>query len=64
MYAIRSYYVFDTRLAAGFASLPSTLSLANLIHELLDISLPKTETRTNWLQRPLEEKQVERNNFV
>lgn len=51
--------IFDTRLAAGFANLPSTLSLGNLIHELLDIDLPKTETRTNWLQRPLEEKQVE-----
>ena len=51
--------VFDTRLAAGFASLSSTLSLANLIAELLDITLPKTETRTNWLQRPLDAKQVE-----
>lgn len=51
--------VFDTRLAAGFANMASTLSLCNLIHELLDITLPKTETRTNWLQRPLDEKQVE-----
>lgn len=51
--------VFDTRLAAGFASMSSTLSLSNLIHELLDIDLPKTETRTNWLQRPLDEKQVD-----
>lgn len=50
--------VFDTRLAAGFANLPATLSLGNLVHELLDIDLPKTETRTNWLQRPLDEKQV------
>lgn len=51
--------VFDTRLAAGFADLSSTLSLCNLIKELLDISLPKTETRTNWLQRPLKEQQIE-----
>ncbi|WP_163339714.1 ribonuclease D [Desulfopila sp. IMCC35008] len=51
--------VFDTRLAAGFADLPSTLSLCNLIKELLDINLSKTETRTNWLQRPLKEQQVE-----
>lgn len=50
--------VFDTKLAAGFADLPSTLSLGNLIKELLDISLAKTETRTNWLQRPLDAKQV------
>lgn len=51
--------IFDTRLAAGFADLPATLSLGKLIHELLDIDLTKTQTRTNWLQRPLSEKQVE-----
>jgi len=51
--------VFDTRLAAGFASLTSTLSLANLVLELLEIELPKSETRTNWLQRPLEERQID-----
>ena len=51
--------VFDTRLAAGFATMPSTLSLCNLIKELLDIELPKTETRTNWLQRPLDPKQID-----
>ncbi len=51
--------VFDTRLAAGFAGLPATLSLSNLIKELLDIELAKTETRTDWLQRPLDEKQID-----
>lgn len=51
--------IFDTRLAAGFSDLPATLSLCNLIKELLDIELPKTETRTNWLKRPLDEKQIE-----
>lgn len=51
--------VFDTRLAAGFASMSSTMSLGNLTRELLDIDLPKTETRTNWLQRPLDPKQVQ-----
>lgn len=51
--------IFDTRLAAGFSCLSSTLSLGSLIQELLDISLPKTETRTNWLQRPLTTEQIE-----
>ena len=51
--------IFDTRLAAGFAGLSSTISLANLIKDLLDIDLPKTETRTNWLKRPLHHKQIE-----
>ncbi len=50
--------IFDTRLAAGFAGLPATLSLSNLIKKLLEIDLPKTETRTNWLQRPLDKKQI------
>ncbi len=51
--------IFDTRLAAGFAGLPSTISLSQLISELLDTSLNKSETRTNWLKRPLTEKQLE-----
>ncbi len=51
--------IFDTRLGSGFAGLSSTLSLANLAKKLLDIELPKSQTRTNWLQRPLKEKQIE-----
>lgn len=51
--------IFDTRLAAGFSNLSATLSLGNLIKELLDINLPKNETRTNWLQRPLTENQIQ-----
>ena len=50
--------IFDTRLAAGFSGLPSTISLANLSNVLLDIELSKSQTRTNWLHRPLDEKQV------
>ncbi len=51
--------IFDTRLAAGFGGLSSTLSLGALIERLLDIRLKKTETRTNWLKRPLDQKQTE-----
>lgn len=50
--------IFDTRLAAGFSNLSATLSLGNLIKELLDIDLSKDETRTNWLQRPLTDDQI------
>ncbi len=50
--------IFDTRLAAGFSGLSSTLSLANLIDQLLDIQIDKSATRSNWLQRPLSEKQL------
>lgn len=51
--------IFDTRVAAGFAGYPSTISLVRLIIDLLDIDLPKTETRTNWLKRPLASSQVD-----
>ncbi len=51
--------IFDTRIAAGFSGLSSTISLADLISELLDINLPKTQTRTNWLKRPLDPSQID-----
>jgi ribonuclease D len=50
--------IFDTRLAAGFAQLPATLSLSHLVQELLDIELSKEETRTDWLHRPLSPAQL------
>ncbi len=50
--------IFDSRLAAGFASLGSTLSLTALVERLLDIKLSKSETRTNWLKRPLAPEQI------
>lgn len=48
-----AHNVFDTRLAAGFAGLDSTLSLANLLAELIDVHLPKAHTRVDWTKRPL-----------
>jgi len=50
--------IFDSRLASGFAGLASTISLRDLLVELFDIELDKTETRTDWLQRPLDQKQI------
>lgn len=51
--------IFDTRLAYGFCSGSSILSLSALLEGTLNISLPKTETRANWLMRPLTGKMVE-----
>lgn len=50
--------VFDTQLAAAFAGFPASLGLQKLLLEAIDVGLPKTETLTDWLQRPLTEAQV------
>ena len=50
--------IFDTRRAAGFAGLDHTISLAKLIEELFSVTLPKSETITDWTKRPLTENQI------
>lgn len=45
--------IFDTRLAAGFAGLASTLSLGRLLEEVMGIHLAKAHTRADWRARPL-----------
>lgn len=49
--------IFDTQRAAGFVGLSSTTSLSGLLKELLNVRLSKSETRSDWLNRPLSEKQ-------
>jgi ribonuclease D len=51
--------IFDTRLAAGFAGLRSTISLRDLVLQLTGVNLAKTESRTNWLMRPLNPEQID-----
>jgi len=50
--------IFDTQLAAAFAGFPSGLGLQKLLFEAIDIGLAKTETCTDWTQRPLASAQV------
>ena len=50
--------VFDTQCAAGFAGLSSKIGLQKLLQEVLDVGLAKTETCTDWTQRPLTDAQV------
>ncbi len=50
--------VFDTRVAAGFCGLGAGLGLAKLVQAVLGVELPKTETRTDWTQRPLTDAQL------
>ena len=51
--------VADTRIAAGFGGLTSALSLRKLLISQLGVVLKKTETRTDWLRRPLTDAQIE-----
>ncbi len=45
--------VFDVQIAAGLAGFSYPLSLVNLVSQSLSISLPGSETRTDWRNRPL-----------
>ncbi len=51
--------VFDTQKASGYTGMGASVSLANLLLKTVRINLPKTETRTNWLKRPLSPKQID-----
>lgn len=50
--------IFDTQCAAGFIGLTASISLGHLVQATLGIQLSKTETRTNWLRRPLSKRQI------
>jgi ribonuclease D len=50
--------LFDTQVAAAFAGLGTSLSYAALVRLLFGIDLPKHETRTDWLRRPLSRDQL------
>ncbi len=54
-----THNIFDTRRAAGFAGISSTISLQGVIEELVGVLLPKGHSRTNWLRRPLSPEQLD-----
>ncbi len=51
--------IYDTRLAAGFTGLAATISLRNLLLEVVQVELSKSATRTDWTKRPLSQQQTE-----
>jgi ribonuclease D len=50
--------VFDVQIAAGFVGFGFPLSLGNLVHQALKVTLLGGETRTDWRRRPLSEAQM------
>jgi ribonuclease D len=51
--------VFDTQIAAGCIGLKPQVGYAELVKTLLDVSIPKGQTRTDWSKRPLTTEQLE-----
>jgi len=51
--------IFDTQRSSGFVGLSSTISLSELLKTLQKVRLDKSETRSNWLARPLTDAQLE-----
>ena len=50
--------LFDTQLAAAYLNLGFSMGYSRLVQEVLGIELPKGETRSDWLQRPLSDTQI------
>jgi len=51
--------LFDTQLAAAYLGMDFSMSYSRLVSSLLGIELPKDETRSDWLQRPLSARQLQ-----
>jgi ribonuclease D len=51
--------VFDTQIAAGCIGLKPQVGYAELVKTLLDVTIPKGQTRTDWSRRPLTRAQLE-----
>ncbi|WP_237067232.1 ribonuclease D [Microbulbifer guangxiensis] len=49
--------IFDTQIAAAMTGLGAGLGYAATVKTLINVELPKSETRSDWLQRPLSEAQ-------
>lgn len=50
--------LFDTQLAAAFLGIGFSISYQGLVEQLLNIEVAKDETRSDWIKRPLSEKQI------
>ncbi len=51
--------IFDTQIAAGFAGFGYPAGYGKLLSQLLGITIAKTESFSDWLERPLTPSQIE-----
>ena len=56
---VRPAGLVDTQVAHAFLAPEFARSYAALVERYLDVALPKQQTRSNWLRRPLSEAQLE-----
>ncbi|PCK10028.1 MAG: ribonuclease D [Alteromonadaceae bacterium] len=49
--------MLDTQIAGAFTNCGFSVGFGNITKHVLDVELPKTETRSDWLARPLSESQ-------
>lgn len=49
----------DTQIAAAMSGTQDQMGYARLVEEQMGIQLEKSQTRTNWLKRPLTSRQIE-----
>jgi ribonuclease D len=50
--------LFDTQIAAAFAGYGASIGYAGLVNAIQGDEIPKQETRSDWLQRPLSDSQL------
>ena len=51
--------LFDTQVASALAGIAGGIGYQRLVQELLGVALPKGETRSDWMRRPLSPAQLE-----
>ena len=51
--------IFDTQIAAAMLGHQDQIGYGKLVAQEYDVELDKSQTRTNWLKRPLSAKQIE-----
>ena len=55
----RPQKLFDVQLAAGMIGLEYPAAYANLVSKILGTTIDKGETRTDWMKRPLSQRQID-----
>lgn len=59
LYNIAPKCIFDTQIAASFIGYKFPVSLRKLVEDELKIKLGKSQTVTNWEERPIKNKQIQ-----